>query len=119
MLAGNFAVCAGWAATPEARMACCVEGESCPMHDGESQDSSSPRVITQAQADNCCALSEPDHSSQPNPTLVATISNAVLGNGVVLPDPTPALMLSDGWRATAPIPIAPVPKHVLLSVFLV
>jgi hypothetical protein len=43
----------------------------------------------------------------------------VLGVGVVLPANVPALVLSDAWRTSAPIPIAPVPKHVLLSVFLV
>ena len=89
------------------------------MHEGESDNSGPSLVITQAQADNCCALSEPDRSSQPNPTFVATISNAILGTGVVLQEPIPAQMLSDGWRATAPVPIAHVPQHVLLSVFLV
>jgi hypothetical protein len=89
------------------------------MHEGESDNSGSSRVVTQAQADSCCALSEPDRSNQPNPTFVATISNAILGTGVVLQEPTPAQVLRDGWRATAPIPIAHVPKHVLLSVFLV
>jgi hypothetical protein len=43
----------------------------------------------------------------------------VLGLGVVVPASVPALVLSDAWRLSAPIPIAPVPRHVLLSVFLV
>jgi hypothetical protein len=50
---------------------------------------------------------------------VTAITAAVLGVGVVLPANVPALVLSDAWRTSAPLPIAPVPKHVLLSVFLV
>jgi hypothetical protein len=43
----------------------------------------------------------------------------VLGTGIILPTIVPALVLSDGWRAFAPLRTTPVPKHVLLSVFLV
>jgi hypothetical protein len=119
LIAGNAAVCAGWAATPEARMACCAEGGECPMHKGGSHESGSQRVVNQAQADACCAASERDQSSSSNPTVVAAISAAVLGAAVVLPASTPTLVLTDGWRTDAPVPIPPVPRHVLLSVFLV
>ena len=119
LLGGNLAVCAGWAATPEARMACCVDGDTCPMHKGESHHSSEKRVISQDQADACCAASERQQSSQSAPSLIAVISNAVLGPGVVLPLPVPALVASDAWRTVEPVPIAPVPRHLLLSVFLV
>jgi hypothetical protein len=118
LLAGNAAVCAGWLPTPEARMACCADGE-CPMHKGDSHRSGSERVLTQAQADSCCASSERENSNQPSPTFVAAITAAVLGVGIVVPADVPALVLSDAWRTSAPIPIAHVPKHVLLSVFLV
>ena len=116
--AGNAVVCAGWAPTPEARMACCAESV-CPMHKGDSQGSASGRVISQAQADTCCASAEHKNSSQSSPTFVAAISSAVLGTGIALPATVPALVLSEGWRTVAPIPATHVPKHVLLSVFLV
>jgi len=119
LLAGNVAVCAGWLATPEARMACCSEGHECPMHKGDSHSSGSARVLTQAQADSCCASAERENSDQSNPSFVTAITAAVLGVGVVLPATVPALVLSDAWRTSVPVPIAPVPKHVLLSVFLV
>lgn len=119
LVAGNAAICAGWMPTPEARMACCADGAECPMHKGDSHGSASDRVLTQAQADSCCASSERENSSQSNPTFVSGITAAVLGVGIVLPASVPALVLSDAWRTSAPIPIAPVPKHVLLSVFLV
>jgi hypothetical protein len=119
LIAGNAAICAGWMPTPDARMACCADGVACPMHQGNSQGSGSARVLTQAQADSCCASSEGHSSSQSAPTLVTVIPAAVLGVGVVLPADVPALVLSDAWRTSVPIRVAPVPKYVLLSVFLV
>ena len=119
LVAGNAAVCAGWLATPEARMACCADGVECPMHKGDSHRSGSERVLTQAQADSCCAAAEGRNSNQSTPSFVTAITAVVLGVGVVLPANVPTLVLSDAWRTSAPIPIAPVPKHVLLSVFLV
>jgi hypothetical protein len=119
LVAGNAAVCAGWLPSPEARMACCADGADCPMHKGDSHHSGSARVLTQAQADSCCAAAEGQNSNKSNPSFVAAITAAVLGAGTVFPANVPALVLSDGWRTSAPIPVAPVPKHVLLSVFLV
>jgi hypothetical protein len=119
LMAGNAAICAGWLPTPEARMACCADGAECPMHQGDSHGSGSRRVLTQTQADSCCASSEGRNSNESNPTFVAASTAAVLGAWTVLPANVPALVLSDGWRTSAPIPVAPVPKHVLLSVFLV
>ena len=117
LMAGNAAICAGWLPSPEARMACCAADAECPMHKGDSHRSGSARVLTQAQADSCCAFSEGENSNQSSPTFVAAITAAVLGAGIVLPANVPALVLSDGWRTSAPIPVAPVPKHLLLSVF--
>ena len=89
------------------------------MHKGDSRRSGSERVLTQAQADSCCALSQGKNSNRSSPTFVAAITAAVLGAGIVLPANVLALVPSDGWRTSAPIPVPPVPKHVLLSVFLV
>ena len=100
-------------------MACCSKGDACPMHDGDSHRTGSDRVITQAQADSCCAASEREDSSQPGPTTAATITAAVLGTVTAVPDSAPARVLSDGWRRQAPVPTAQTPKHVLLSVCLV
>ena len=119
LVAGNAAICAGWMPSPEARMACCAGEAECPMHKGDSYRSGSERVLTQAQADTCCAAAEGRNSNRSNPSFATAITAAVLGVGVILPANVPALVLSDAWRTSAPIPIAPVPKHVLLSVFLV
>lgn len=117
--AGNAAVCAGWAPTPEARMACCSEGATCPMHKSEPHHTAAGHGLTQAQADTCCALSERGNSSQSSQAYVSPITIAVLGTGIVLPATVPSLVLSDAWRTVTPIPRSAVPKHVLLSVFLV
>jgi hypothetical protein len=117
LLAGNAAVCAGWMPTPEARMACCSEGGACPMHKSGESDSKSSRVLTQAQADTCCASSNRD-SNQSSGTFVGSITLAVLGTATVLPTVAPSLVRTDAWRTAVPIPVAPVPKHVLLSVYL-
>jgi hypothetical protein len=119
LIAGNAGVCAGWAATAEERMACCTESGECPMHKRQPHESGSHSVVTQAQADACCAASERDHSNSSNPAVVTVMSARVLGVGVVLPAITPSLVLTDGWRTGAPVPIPPVPRHVLLTVFLV
>jgi hypothetical protein len=116
---GNIALCAGWSSTPEARMACCTDGDACPMHKGESHHSHSAQIITQAQADTCCAASEREQSSQSSPAFVAAFSSAPVDAGVVLQAPAPVLVLRNSWRAFAPSPVAAVPKHVLLSIFLV
>jgi len=119
LLAGNTSLCAGWAPSPEARMACCADDDACPMHKREPHGQKSRWVVSQAQADSCCASSEEQHPTQSAPTSVTMISSAVLGIGVIIPVPVPALMASDWWRSIAPMPVAPVPKHLLLSVFLV
>ena len=91
LIAGNAATCAGWLATPEARMACCVDESECPMHKGDSHSSASERALTQAQADNCCASAEGQNSNRSSPSFVTSITAAVLGVGVVLPANLPAL----------------------------
>jgi hypothetical protein len=120
LLASNTAVCAGWAATPQARRACCAAGgDACPMHKGESHGSAENHAISQTQADACCAATEQQHSNPSAQAHTSLTSNAVLGAGVIVPVPIPALVARDGWRTGVPNPAAPIPKHVLLSVFLV
>ena len=115
---GNLAVCAGWRTTPEARMACCQDETTCPMHKSESHGSASKHHISQAQADTCCAGSERNDSAT---TRTAPVSSAIVALAlatVPLTVPT-ALPALQGWRALVPLRVSPVPKHLLLSVFLV
>ena len=118
LAAGNPAVCAGWAFTPEARMSCCVGGK-CPMHKSESSDGDGHQVMTQAQADSCCASSEQSESGPSTPTFAITIPSAILDTTTLLPAEPPALVLAEPWRVVPPLIADAVRKHVLLSVFLV
>jgi hypothetical protein len=115
---GNVALCAGWQATPEARMACCRNESTCPMHKSDSHDSGSKHTVTQAQADRCCAGSERTHSTTTNSTFVlsAIVVLAPATGPLVTSPNVPALQ---EWRAFVPLPVPPVRKHLLLSVFLV
>lgn len=116
--AGNAAVCEGWAPTPEARMACCNDGQPCPMHKGPSSDSTATPDVTQAEADSCCASSEQEQSGQDTQAFAVPVSSAVLGLGIVVAPAPPRLVLTDAWRSGVPSPSPPVSRHVLLSVFL-
>ena len=90
------------------------------MRKRESHDAGSGKALTQVDADTCCLSSEPEDSTNPlTPTFVAAISFPVLGPGVVLPASVPVLIRSNDWRTVSPVPSPPVPRHVLLSVFLI
>jgi hypothetical protein len=94
LVAGNAAaVCAGWLATPEARMACCVGDGPCPMHKSDSDEQGATRVISQAEADRCCASSERDESAPSSPSFVLTVELALVTSPVpfVAPQLAPAL----------------------------
>lgn len=115
---GPAGVCAGWMSTPEARMACCSDGNTCPMHESESRHHGSKRAVTQADADRCCAASEQDESAPSPPSLGFAVPLDLVLNAtrLLIPEPQPRAEI---WRASVPIPAARVPKHLLLSVFLV
>jgi hypothetical protein len=117
LAAGQAGVCAGWLPTPEARMACCSGDGPCPMHTSGSEDDGSKRVVSQAEADHCCAASEREDSapSPAGPAFSVTLPIALSPVPSLL-EPEPHRNIS---RASTPIATARVPKHVLLSVFLV
>ena len=116
--ASNVAACAGWLATPEARMACCTEGGACLMHKAESDDSGSPRAITQAEADSCCAASEQEDPAPSSSIVVFSVTLAVIPSPVPFVSAITAAQ-SDRWRRIVPVPGARLPKHLRLSVLLV
>ena len=114
--------CAGWEATPEARMTCCSESGACPMSDEESTDQGTPSAgtVTQAEADSCCAASDNDNSTPSALAFSISLSAALVANpigsfGPVTLAPAPF----DARRADVPLPGRQVPTHLLLSVFLI
>jgi len=118
LMVGNIAVCAGWEASPEARMACCMNGTSCPMHKSDSHKASSTRLLSQAQADSCCAAASQGRDSAAAGSTFAASGVIVLAPAAVFTLPT-STSTSQGWRALVPLPVSSTPRHLLLSVFLV
>jgi hypothetical protein len=118
--ATGWAECAGWQATPEARLACCSGNGDCPMHGSTGPGTGSDRVITQAQADSCCAASDTNDSTPSTEVFSLSLSAALVRSTFDLLAPIVAPPASfDAWRTHVPLPVGHVPKHVLLSVFLI
>jgi hypothetical protein len=116
--AGDPALCAGWIAVPDSPMACCAEGQACPMHAPDAEGSGSTHRNAQRAADNCCVV-----SGQPDAAPLASATSAFTSYGVV-----PAA--GSHLRLLPPIDVGPartrawspgpsVLRHVLFSVFLV
>jgi hypothetical protein len=118
--AQGWAECAGWQATAEARIACCSSDGTCPMHGSTAPGSGSESGVTQAQADSCCAASAPDDSTPSSGAFSLSLSTALVNSAqsTLAPDTTPPASF-DAWRTHVPLPLGQVPKHLLLSVFLI
>jgi hypothetical protein len=109
---GNVAICAGWVATPEARMACCVGTSECPMHSGGHDHG----TMSQAEADSCCAASENDRSQTSPLSLVAlSVSPVMLWTVAVASEPARSFLA----HPVAPPHLNQRARHLLLSVLLV
>ena len=100
-------------------MACCTGKDTCPMHGGATHNSESNHQPSQSQADQCCVASDRDTPNQSMPMTVAGAATPVLGTSVMLPLQVPVLVRTDAWRTTTPLLATPVPRHLLLAVFLV
>jgi len=116
--AAGWAECAGWQATPEARMACCLDSAVCPMHGSPEPGSGSGSLVTQAQADSCCAASDANDSTPSAGAFSLSLSATLVTNPLATLAPVTAPAPLDASRTHVPLPGAQVPKHVLLSVFL-
>jgi hypothetical protein len=119
LAAGQPGICAGWMATPEARIACCSDDGTCPMHTARSGDHGTTRNVTQADADRCCAASEQDDSAPSPSTIAISIALAIVHAPIGVLNAERDAHANISRRASVPIPAAHVPKHLLLSVFLV
>jgi len=118
LCAGHVAVCAGWQATPEARMACCVGATTCPLHTSHNHAHFSRRVVSQAQADSCCAAAAQRRDSSAAGLTFAASGAIALVPVAAFAVPVRALM-SQEWRALVPLPVSSTPKYLLLSALLV
>ena len=117
LVAGPVGLCEGWQVSPEARMACCVEGVACPMHTSDDTGGGAPRAVTQVDADRCCAASE-QNDANPTATPFTGASAVVTATqSIVLPPQTD----TSAWSRIVAVPNRghTVSRHLLLSVFLV
>ena len=117
--AGNLAACAGWQGSASARMACCTGPGGCAMHaHGADGQTGSPKVVvSQAQADGCCASSESGGTTQTPQGLALVWTPALTAFTYV--DVTPDVGRRPAWtQVSRPPPVRSVPRHLLLAVFL-
>jgi len=119
LAAAGWAECAGWQTSPEARMACCSGNGECPMHGSTEPGGGSERVVTQAQADSCCAASGTNDSTPSAVAFSLSLSAALVPGTLSTLAPILAPASFAAWRTHVPLPLGQVPKHVLLSVFLI
>jgi hypothetical protein len=116
LLAGAWRPCAGWEATAEARMSCCVRKAACAMHKVAGDGTTT--TLGQAEADTCCAASERPNSYQPAAVVIAApILSPLVGLFAERPS-TPIGGMD--WRRPPPLLVSRrLPTHLLLSVFLI
>jgi hypothetical protein len=118
--AAGWAECAGWQTTAAARIACCSGSGDCPLHRSTQPGAGAATVVTQAQADRCCAASDTNPSTPSNQAFSLPLSPALVAStfstlaSIIAP---PASI--DAWRTHVPLPVGQVAKHVLLSTFLI
>jgi hypothetical protein len=116
LASSGWAQCAGWQSTAEARWSCCAS-DDCPMHRSDGDDSTGATMVSQAQADSCCASAERGNATPSASPHVSSFPVAVLTS------PIPALGSDVAAFRTrnsrTPTDVSPVPKHLLLSVFLI
>ena len=117
IIASPLGLCTGWQATPQARMACCVEGAECPMRSHERDGSNVAQSVQQAEADSCCAASESRGSTRAVAT--AAIALAMPARVAVLLDPPAVTPLPDRRSSADTGPPRHVPRHVFHSVFVI
>lgn len=118
VVSGHVADCVGWLSSPEARMACCEDEQTCPMHHNGAAPVASPHALSQADADRCCAASEPG-TAVPSDSHSAIDGTSALAPALVLVPSAALVLLAAEWQLPDPLPLSPRPRHVLLSVFLI
>ncbi len=101
-------------------MACCSGSGDCPMHGANEPGAGPNRVVTQAQAASCWAASDASESTPSAVAFSLSLSAApVPGTLSIFTTIVAPPSSSDAWRTHLPLPLGQVPKHVLLSVFLI
>lgn len=88
------------------------------MHKSDEQGSDSTDAISQADADSCCAASESPNPTPASPIFALALPPATLLQQLFESAP-PFTVALDAAGEPVPLASSPVPKHLLLSVFLI
>ena len=82
----------------------------------QSEERARRQLLSQADADSCCAASERDDSTPSSSASLPLVSRcpAACPVSVAVPSTTAPV---DAWRTFVPLSGSPVPKHLFLSVF--
>src|SRR5262245_3785028 len=115
---GHLAECQGWLSTAEARMACCANEQECPMHKAGQHSSGSRQLVSQSDADRCCATAEHGES------MPTSVTASAVDGPALIPISLSGVLVSPATWFDNPIERVSRPptnrsRHVLLSVFLI
>lgn len=116
LVTGAWRPCAGWEATPEARMSCCLRKAACAMHKGARDGAAT--TVEQTEADRCCAASERPDAYQPPPVVIAPPIVTPLA-GLFAEGPSVPIRGIVRDRPPPRLASRQLPTHLLLSVFLI
>ena len=99
-------------------MACCENEATCPMHATTRHGPTTRATVSQVDADNCCGASERGTSTPSTSAYTPNVTLAVLTSlsPAVGPD---VPVFRENPNARISVDVSPVPKHLLLSVFLI
>lgn len=99
-------------------MACCENEATCPMHAAKRHRQTTQAQVRQVDADNCCAASERSTSIPSTSAYAPHVTLAVLA--ILIPAVGPDVaVFRENPTARIAVDVSPVPKHLLLSVFLI
>jgi hypothetical protein len=116
IIAGAWRPCAGWAATAEARMSCCHRMAMCPMRKPVREGATAR--VSQDDADACCAAADRPETVPSSITVIAAPPVVpVLASFAEPPTALPVTMAD--WHGPPPLASRQLPRHLLLSVFLI
>lgn len=112
---GGLGCCAAWAASADAEMGRRADGDACPMHQAPNPDDTTTAL--QATESCCPPVARADATPAVAPFAPMTVLAPAVG-------PASFVVPSTGHprqaqQAPAFVPGSPVPKHLLLSVFLI
>lgn len=121
LVVGVWRPCAGGEVTADARLSCCSRNAMCPMRKahGHGHGHGVAMTVSQAEADACCASADRPPSA-PAPVTVVAAPPLVPVLGLFAAPPAVVPVTLADWHGPPPLLAhRQLPRHLLLSVFLI